>query len=152
MPWIKLKIMQHKLLDLLSNRSYFFDAGLRFTCKQCGHCCTGEHGTIYVTDKEISTISSYLKITKKELIRSSLYPYKDSYSIAEDEHGNCLFYANGCRIYPVRPTQCRTYPFWFGLLRSKSHWEKAQRECPGIGQGKLYSKREILDILEANNV
>jgi hypothetical protein len=38
----------------------------------------------------------------------------------------------GCSIYPVRPQQCRTWPFWPSLLRSEACWDEARRGCPGM--------------------
>lgn len=54
----------------------------------------------------------------------------------------------GCAIYPVRPLQCRTWPFWKENLRSPDHWLAASERCPGINRGRLYTKDEILNILE----
>lgn len=127
-------------------RPYFFDPGLRFACQGCGACCTGAPGTIYVHPIEIERIARHLGIKAASFIDQYLYPFKDSYSIDEDEQGACLFYNNGCRIYPVRPLQCRTFPFWFSNLRSMSRWQRIQQECPGIGCGRLYTKAEIVSI------
>ena len=38
----------------------------------------------------------------------------------------------GCRIYPVRPERCRTWPFWPELREPGPALEEAQRFCPGI--------------------
>lgn len=127
------------------DRSYFFDQGLRFTCQRCGQCCTGAPGTIFVGPEEIGPMADHLGMTVGTFIDNYLYPYKGSYSIAEDPHGNCLFFSQGCTIYTARPTQCRTFPFWLSILRSKKRWREIQQECPGIGQGRLYSKQEILE-------
>ncbi|MBI5062629.1 MAG: YkgJ family cysteine cluster protein [Desulfatitalea sp.] len=122
----------------------FFDQGLNFECQRCGQCCTGESGTIYVSPKEIAAVAGHLGITADLLIETYLYPFRDSYSIREDDQGCCLFYNQGCNIYPVRPLQCSTYPFWFSNLRSERRWRALRRECPGIGQGRLYTREEIL--------
>lgn len=129
------------------NRSYFFEQGIYFKCQKCGLCCSGTPGVIRVTLEEISQISDYIKISSDELLRSYLYPYQNRYSIREREDGACYFYENGCRIYPVRPVQCKTYPFWFNNLRSEKNWQKAIKACPGIGKGVLYSKEQILTLL-----
>ena len=48
-----------------------------------------------------------------------------------------------CAIYPVRPKQCATWPFWEENLE-RERWEGPVRErCPGIGQGRLHSAEEI---------
>ena len=130
------------------DRSYFFDKGLRFKCRQCVHCCTGDPGTIYVNDEEIRSISRHLKMARNKFVQKYLYPFKDSFSIREKPNGDCVFYRKtGCRIYSVRPQQCRTYPFWIENLRTEKRWQHTQKECPGAGRGRLYPKARILDLL-----
>lgn len=130
----------------LRNRAYFFDRGLRFGCQQCGACCTGAPGTIYVSPDEIVSIAAHLQIRPRDLMDQFLYPYQDSHSIREDERGHCRFYLDGCAIYPARPFQCRSFPFWFCNLRSEARWNKIQRQCPGIGRGRHFTKEQILTI------
>jgi Fe-S-cluster containining protein len=56
-----------------------------------------------------------------------------------------VFFRKGrCAIHPVKPTQCRLYPFWFKNVRSREAWEKTVAECPGIGQGPLVTPVDIL--------
>ncbi|MFZ1984336.1 MAG: YkgJ family cysteine cluster protein [Desulfatitalea sp.] len=130
---------------MFSDRAYFFDQGLRFACQRCGQCCTGAPGKVFVGPDEIGPMADHLDMAVGPFTETYLYPYKDSYSIAEDPHGNCLFFDQGCTLYTVRPLQCRTFPFWFSNLRSEKRWLKIQQECPGIGQGRLYSRQEILE-------
>jgi len=40
-----------------------------------------------------------------------------------------------CTIYSVRPTQCRTWPFWESNLESPLDWKQAGRTCPGMQSG-----------------
>jgi Fe-S-cluster containining protein len=49
----------------------------------------------------------------------------------------------GCRIYPVRPLQCRTWPFWTINLKSPAYLALAAETCPGINSGRQYSFDEI---------
>jgi Fe-S-cluster containining protein len=58
-----------------------------------------------------------------------------------------------CSIYEVRPTQCRTYPFWPAIVRAPQTWAKEGEQCPGIGKGEVVDANEIdrqreLDIAE----
>lgn len=48
-----------------------------------------------------------------------------------------------CTIYPVRPNQCRTWPFWSDNLANPDAWNKAAQKCPGVNRGKGYSFEEI---------
>ena len=134
-------------MDQFFQHRYFFDDGLQFQCRQCGRCCTGDPGLVRVTPGEIEAISKYLGLAQLFFIKQYLYLCREGFCINEDEKGRCLFYQDGCRIYTVRPLQCRTFPFWCDNLRSEKKWRQIAAECPGIGKGRFYSKSEILDII-----
>ena len=135
-------------MENLNSRSCFFDKGIRFECQQSGACCTGSPGTIYVDKSEVSSLAKFLKIPVTDFKKKYLYPFKNSYSIREHPDGRCFFYENGCGIYPVRPGQCSSYPFWVINLRSEKKWQSVSKERRGIGQGRLYSKKKILEIVQ----
>jgi len=138
-------------MNRLDDRSYFFDQGVCFECQRCGTCCTGDPGSICVDNNDISRIARYLDFPVSHLMEKYLHPHKNSYSILEDSDGRCLFYEDaGCRIYPVRPNQCLTYPFWFENLRSLKEWRRVSRECPGIGSGSFYSKEQVIEMVRSN--
>ncbi len=129
-------------------RSYFFDQGLRFECTGCGKCCTGASGTIFVNDREAGEIAAKLGLTKEQFLHDYAYPFEGGHSIRERKNGDCVFLQGKlCGIYEVRPTQCRTFPFWPEVLRSEKNWIATGKECEGIGQGRLYRKEEIMEIL-----
>jgi Fe-S-cluster containining protein len=48
-----------------------------------------------------------------------------------------------CVIYPVRPNQCRTWPFWGSNLTSLNAWNEAVKKCGGVNRGRYYSFEEI---------
>jgi Fe-S-cluster containining protein len=135
----------------LDQRPYFFDPGIRFQCQGCGACCTGAPGVVRVDAQEAAGIAAFLELPLQQVVDTCLFPWEDGYSVREDDDGRCLFYENGCRIYPVRPAQCRTYPFWISILRSEARWESIRRQCPGIGRGRRYTKADILDILSGRD-
>ncbi|WP_319522200.1 YkgJ family cysteine cluster protein [uncultured Desulfosarcina sp.] len=136
-------------MNELDQHRYFFDSGIRFQCRRCGACCTGAPGVIRVSDEEAVAIADFLSLPVQQAIDTLLYPWENGYSVREDGDGRCLFYEEGCRIYPVRPRQCRTFPFWTAILRSEARWDSIRRHCPGIGKGRLFAKHEILDILNS---
>jgi Fe-S-cluster containining protein len=61
--------------------------------------------------------------------------------------GDCIFWDQGCTIYPVRPRQCRTFPFWPENLESPQAWEEVRRTCHGAGKGRLYRLEDIRSVL-----
>ena len=139
--------MTTDLVQALRLRPYFFDAGLQFECLRCGQCCTGAPGTIYVSAEEIDALARHFQLSVARFTAQYLYPYQDSYSIGEHADGRCLFFDEGCRIYPLRPHQCRSFPFWFSNLRSENRWRDVARQCPGIGRGRRYSCDQILEVV-----
>ena len=135
----------------LDRRAYFFDDGIRFTCRGCGTCCTGEPGIVRISDDEIVRLAGHLTVSVESVAERYLYRLQNGYGIRELADGRCIFFESGCRIYPVRPMQCRTYPFWVSTLRSIERWQATCRQCPGIGTGRLYDREEILTILARND-
>ena len=61
----------------------------------------------------------------------------------------CPFFDGGCTIEPVKPVQCRAYPFWPELVNTRWDWRCESKECPGIDKGRSHSTEEILDILKS---
>ena len=71
-------------------------------------------------------------------------------SLRERSDGTCILYAaeRGCTVYPDRPRQCRTWPFWRSVLRSPERWAEEAQDCPGMGRGPLHSAAQIERALE----
>ena len=125
-------------------RSRWYAEGLRFECTRCGRCCTGEPGYVWVEKEEIARIAEFLKMSQKEFRKRFCRRVITRISLLERPNGDCVFFhPNGCRVYPVRPLQCRTFPFWDHLLKKPARWEEMKKKCPGMGHGHLYSPREI---------
>jgi uncharacterized protein len=134
-------------MNPLYHRSYFFDEGIRFGCRRCGGCCTGAPGIVRIDADEITHVADFLGMSVPRVVKKYLTPGQNGYCVRESREGRCLFFEEGCRVYPVRPMQCKTFPFWFTNLRSEARWESIRRQCPGIGRGRRYSKSEILNVL-----
>lgn len=123
--------------------------GLPFRCTQCGNCCTGAPGYVWVTVKEIEKIAEFLGRPGKGLTKKHVRGIGRRYSLTEDaKTGDCCFLetrdgVRGCSIYPVRPLQCRTWPFWKSNLRSPETWADAAENCPGMSYGKHHDLVQI---------
>jgi Fe-S-cluster containining protein len=119
--------------------------GLRFECTRCGACCTGAPGYVWVTPEEVARLAEFLGESVEEFGRKSLRRVGSRYSLIEKAGGDCIFWSreSGCTVYPARPVQCRTWPFWPDNLEAPDDWERTQRACPGSGRGRLYSLDEI---------
>ena len=65
-------------------------------------------------------------------------------SLKEKPNYDCIFWEkDGGSVYRYRPMQGRSYPFWSGNLVSTHIWEHLKSSCPGVGAGRLHSRREI---------
>jgi Fe-S-cluster containining protein len=123
----------------------WYQDGLRFRCTRCGHCCTGAPGHVWVNDEEVAAIAALRNETVAETISLHTRAAGNRRSLREKENGDCVFYdrAAGCTIYPVRPRQCRTWPFWESNVITPETWQRTCEICPGSGQGELISAEEI---------
>ncbi|MCF6154216.1 MAG: YkgJ family cysteine cluster protein [Candidatus Brocadia sp.] len=133
----------NKNKDIQENILPWYKEGLRFECQRCGRCCRGEPGVVWVNKREIEKISAFLSITQNAFAKNYLRTINDRFSLLEYGNGDCIMYDNGCKIYDVRPCQCRSFPFWTSNLENRSEWEKVKKTCPGIDKGKLHTLEEI---------
>jgi Fe-S-cluster containining protein len=119
--------------------------GLRFRCTQCGHCCTGAPGYVWVSEEEIAALAAFRGETVEEIEGLYTRLAQRGRSLREKANGDCVFYdrEKGCTVYPVRPRQCRTWPFWESNVGSPEAWRRTCDTCPGSGQGELISAEEI---------
>ena len=128
----------------------WYVGGLHFECVQCGRCCSGpSEGYIWVTKPEIELIADFLKISVGQLRQKYLKRVGLRTTIIEHPGTrDCILLQDitgqkRCMIYPVRPSQCRAWPFWPENLTNPNAWNKAAQKCPGINQGRLYTYDEI---------
>jgi uncharacterized protein len=130
----------------MPKRSPWYKDGLHFTCTQCGNCCTGAPGVVWVTDAEIEQIAALRGLSVEEMRQQHTREVEGRTSLTEHENGDCTFFdpkARRCTIYAARPAQCRTWPFWNSNLESRDAWETMQQSCPGAGHGQFVPLEEI---------
>lgn len=123
----------------------WYEDGLRFECTRCGNCCTGAPGYVWVTPEEVEAIADYRHEPVEET--TGLYTRLEDRrrTLREKGNGDCVFWDKraGCTVYPVRPVQCRTWPFWASNVESSEAWQGAAAGCPGCGRGELIPVEEI---------
>jgi hypothetical protein len=140
---------------LQSSTTEWYADGLRFTCTQCGNCCTGPPGAVWFHQEEGRAIAAKLGVDEAEFYARFARRLDGRWSLNETqtEHGyDCEFLDRTsvpgkalCSIYEARPKQCRTWPFWPENLRTQRHWETVKRitPCPGMNSGKLIPIEQI---------
>jgi len=118
----------------------WYREGLRFRCVRCGNCCTGAPGYVWVNKQEIAAMAEALGMSVARFEARFVRQVGVRKSLIELKGGDCIFYdrpSRRCRVYRVRPRQCRTWPWWASNLRSPETWAEMAESCPGANHGPL---------------
>ena len=125
------------------------EKGIRFECQGSGNCCVsrGSYGFVYLSKKDIKKLSDGFKITEQNFVKNYCQKTDGFIHLKElkKNKGNCIFLKdNKCTVYKSRPIQCRTWPFWPENMNTKTWNNDIAKNCPGVGKGKVKTKKEIL--------
>lgn len=106
----------------------------RFRCTACGNCCRGP-GSVFFTPDELEAAFRHLAVhgEDRERWRRLVVQGEHNGYLVHRTAGACRFLGsdNRCTVYPVRPLQCRTFPFWPSTFADRKQLEATARECPG---------------------
>ncbi len=159
-------------LDVLGSPAEpWFAEGLRFTCSQCGNCCSGPPGFVWISPEEIGRVAQHLEISAEEVVEKYCRKVSGRFCLKERRHPHhggydCIFIKEEpaqekssavthprriCSVYAVRPLQCRTWPFWTGNLESRAAWESAAQRCPGMNRGEGFDRARIEKLRDAED-
>jgi len=118
----------------LEGFDFSFDSS---ACERCNaHCCRGESGYIFVTREELEAIAHHLNISFESLCHRYVRQVSHRYSLCEMQEESdpksyaCVFLdpiTSRCQIYPVRPKQCKTFPFWTQFAKNP---KEVLNQCP----------------------
>jgi uncharacterized protein len=171
-------------LDVLPNtaeKAPWYADGLKFTCSQCGNCCTGGPGYVWLEKAEIVRLAEHLRLTPAETVERYCRKVEGKFSLRERKNPttgqyDCIFLQEEpvtrragraqdggvggadeavihtrrtCAVYPVRPLQCRTWPFWPENLSSPKVWQMAAKRCHGMNGGRSFTLEQIHAIRDA---
>ena len=136
--------------------SEFYKEGLKFECQGSGNCCTshGEFGFVFLTLEDRQRMAKKLDMKTAEFTKTYCDKRAGIYHLKEDGINlDCMFLKNKrCSIYSARPMQCRTWPFWPEVMNAKTWKKEVASFCPGVGKGRLWSAKEISEIVEAQTL
>ena len=127
-------------------KSPWYRDGLRFECTQCGACCSGEPGYVWVNDDEIAAMADEMGLAIEAFERKFVRDVGKDRSLIEYPDGDCIMLdprTRKCTVYASRPVQCRTWPFWDSTVKKRKDWKETCEVCPGAGTGRLYTFAEI---------
>ncbi len=100
-----------------------------FQCRRCGACCRIKDGIVRVSDVEIARIAAFLGMSEQDFIdrETDVAPDRRGLVLRSRADGACAWLSedNLCRINPVKPRKCATFPF---------EWQNSDsgEVCPGL--------------------
>jgi Fe-S-cluster containining protein len=113
---------------------------LRFECQPgCSKCCDVS-GFVYLTEQDVTRAAAFLGLEQAEFESRYVFRTRHSRRLRKprQRRKQCPFLdSGGCSIHPVKPVQCRLFPFWPELVEDRGAWLQTATWCPGIGQGPL---------------
>ncbi len=125
----------------------WYKEGLRFGCTQCGACCTGGPGYVWLSEEDIENLCQTLKLPREEFLKRYARKVFTRYALREDaKNYDCVFLkGKKCEVYTSRPKQCRTFPWWKEHLTNPEAWKEAGSYCEGIDHpdGEVVPASEI---------
>jgi Fe-S-cluster containining protein len=122
-----------------ATRSPWYADGLRFECQpDCGACCTNhdDHTFVYLEKGEAQRLADFLTLDLEEFLARFTELDEEDLVLRMDQPDCPFLDGSRCSVYPVRPIQCSTFPFWRENLLSSRHWRRVGRFCPGVGKGE----------------
>jgi hypothetical protein len=123
----------------------WYGDGIRFECQQSGRCCTnhGEYAWVYPTPDDERRLARHLGLDRRRF-RRQYTRLLDGWRVLESRADGCVFLdGRRCGVYPARPVQCATWPFWRDNLDPDTWQREVASFCPGVGKGRLWSRDEI---------
>ncbi|NWF96745.1 MAG: YkgJ family cysteine cluster protein [Candidatus Thorarchaeota archaeon] len=143
---------------------------IRFECTKCGACCRSELLLVTITGSDLLRIRDALRIDTPQLLRAIDFYTLDAdevpaglkhvpavstekglayMALRKLENGDCIFLSgNECMIYPVRPSVCRAFPFFFREDNGVLKWGLSAMKhiCEGLGQGPAVHAEELATV------
>ncbi len=130
----------------------WYEKGLRFKCTECGKCCSGFEGFVWLSPQDIEKLSKHFGLTSEDFLKKYTRKIGNRTSLIEKRNFDCIFYKDKkCTVYQARPSQCKTFPFWPEHLKKTKDWTKAKKFCEGIDhpEGDLIPLEKIQKTLQS---
>ena len=102
----------------------------------CGECCRIKDGIVRVSDEEIAKIAAFLGVSESDFIdgETELAPDRQGLILKSRPDGSCVYLTDDdlCKINPVKPRKCATFPH---------EWQNSDSNsvCPALRDISAYS-------------
>lgn len=130
------------------SKEVWYSDGLRFECTQCGDCCSGSEGYVWVNQEEIDGMANRIGMDSVAFEERFVKRVGVRRSLKERPGGDCVLLdpqTRKCTAYEERPRQCKTWPFWQSNIRTPEAWAEAAQACPGCNKGDLVPLEQIVE-------
>jgi hypothetical protein len=95
-------------------------------------------GEVYLTEEDLTRIAAHLSLKPADFEAQHVLRTTRSLRLRKPPDRQCLFHREGrCSIHPIKPVQCRVFPFWPEIIESAEAWDETARNCPGMNKGPL---------------
>jgi Fe-S-cluster containining protein len=94
------------------NKDVDLDPGVHYVCERCNACCKWP-GDVRIDEDEVIAIADFLGMSEAGFIKqfTRLRSDRQGLSLMEKENHECVMLEDGgCRIHPVKPSQCAGFP------------------------------------------
>ena len=95
----------------------WYAGGLRFQCTQCGDCCSGSEGYVWVNQEEIDGMARRVGMEPAAVEAAHVKRVGVRRSRKERPNGDCVLLdekTRKCTAYEERPRHCTTWRPRFG--------------------------------------
>ena len=121
-----------------------------FSCTRCGDCCRTP-GIVELDLEELEALGHFLGQTPAQLLRElplTWRPADQNFELVAVASCPLLAPDGHCSVEPVKPQQCRSYPFWPEITDTRRAWRAEARRCEGIDHpaGHGYPRDEVVRI------
>lgn len=103
-----------------------------------------------MTDAELDAIFAFAKARDMELALTHLKLEQEGvWSIPIPKGGACplLDDEGKCTVHPVKPWQCRAYPFWPEVMLTRAAWREEAEFCEGMNRGPSHAAELIEEVM-----
>jgi len=131
----------------------WYGQGLRFACTSCGRCCTGPQGYVWLSTGEAAALAEHLSLELDAFGRRYLRRVGTRLALLDGAGGDCVFLQGKlCRVYELRPSQCRSFPWWPSVLASAESWRRAALDCEGIRDDAPLVEAKVIDAARPDKI